>query len=103
MANCSQTRELLGKIVRHIRTLRPDAVFTHSTETVIRNSFINHTDHRCTGQMTLDAIYPAARDILNFPEQIAEGLEAHKVLDIYIWGSNQPNFTVDFTDVVDVK
>jgi LmbE family N-acetylglucosaminyl deacetylase len=97
------TRDLLGKIVWHIRKMKPDAVFTHTTETVIRNSFINHTDHRCTGQITLDAIYPAARDILNFPEQIAEGLEPHKVLDIYIWGSNQPNFTVDFTEVVDVK
>ncbi len=97
------TRDLLGKIVWHIRKLKPDAVFTHSTETVIRNSFINHTDHRCTGQLTLDAIYPAARDILNFPEQIAEGMEPHKVLDIYIWGSNQPNFTVDFTEVVEVK
>jgi len=25
------------------------------------------------------------------------------VLDIYIWGSNQPNFTVDITDVADLK
>jgi len=97
------TRDFLGHVVRHIRTLKPDAVFTHSTEIVIRNSFINHTDHRCTGQVTLDAIYPAARDILNFPEQIAGGLEAHKVLDIYIWGSNEPNFAVDITDVADLK
>ena len=58
---------------------------------VIRNNFIDHNDHRVTGEVTLDAIYPAACDILNFPEHIAEGLEAHKVLDIYIWGSNQPN------------
>ncbi|HEY8819999.1 MAG TPA: PIG-L deacetylase family protein [Dehalococcoidia bacterium] len=97
------TREFLGHVVRYIRTLKPDAVFTHSTEIVIRNSFINHTDHRCTGQVTLDAIYPAARDILNFPEQIADGLEPHKVLDIYIWGSNEPNFTVEIGEVADVK
>lgn len=97
------TRELLGKVVWHIRKLKPDAVFTHSTETIIRNSFINHSDHRITGQVTLDAIYPAARDILNFPEQIAEGLEPHKVLDIYIWGSNEPNFTVDIGEVSDIK
>jgi LmbE family N-acetylglucosaminyl deacetylase len=89
--------------VRLIRTLRPDAVFTHSTEIVVRNSSINHTDHRVTGQITLDAIYPAARDIFNFPEHIAEGLQPHKVLDIYIWASNQPNFEVDITDVVDQK
>lgn len=97
------TREFLGKVVWHIRKLRPDAVFTHSTETIIRNAGINHTDHRCTGAVTLDAIYPAARDHLNFPEQIAEGLEPHKVLDVYIWGSNEPNFTVDIGAVADVK
>lgn len=97
------TREFLGQVVRLIRELRPDAVFTHSTEIVVRNSSINHTDHRATGQVTLDAIYPAARDIFNFPEQIAEGLQPHKVLDIYIWATNEPNFTVDITPVVDVK
>src|SRR5579884_1772139 len=97
------TRELLGRIVWYIRKLKPDAVFTHSTEHIIRNSFLNHSDHRVTGQLTLDAIYPAARDILNFPEHIEEGLEAHKVLDIYIWGSNEPNFTVEIEEVADLK
>jgi LmbE family N-acetylglucosaminyl deacetylase len=97
------TRELLGQVVWHIRRLKPDAVFTHSNEHVIRNSFLNHSDHRVTGTVTLDAIYPAARDIFNFPEQIEQGLEAHKVLDIYIWGSNEPNFTVDIEEVADLK
>jgi LmbE family N-acetylglucosaminyl deacetylase len=97
------TRELLGQVVWHIRKLKPDAVFTHTSEHVIRNAFLNHSDHRVTGQVTLDAIYPAARDIFNFPEHIADGLNAHKVLDIYIWGSNEPNFTVDITEIADVK
>jgi LmbE family N-acetylglucosaminyl deacetylase len=97
------TRDLLGQVVWHIRKLRPDAVFTHSTEHIIRNQFLNHSDHRVTGQVTLDAIYPAARDIWNFPEHIQEGLEAHKVLDIYIWGSNEPNFTVDIEEVAELK
>src|SRR5579883_2773473 len=97
------TRAFLGDVVRLIRTLRPDAVFTHSTEIVVRNNSINHTDHRVTGQITLDAIYPAARDIFNFPEQIAEGLQPHKVLDIYLWGSNTPNFEVEIEEVIDVK
>lgn len=97
------TRELLGKVVWHIRKLKPDAVFTHSPEIIINNSHINHTDHRCAGTVTLDAIYPAARDIFNFPEHIAEGLEPFKVLDVYLWGTNEPNFTVDITDVADLK
>src|SRR5579871_3698312 len=99
----TKSREFLGKVVWYIRKLKPDAVFTHSTEIIIRNSSINHNDHRTTGEVTLDAIYPAARDILNFPEQIAEGLEPHKVLDIYIWGSNTPNYEVEIEEVIDLK
>src|SRR5262245_17531705 len=50
------SREFLGDVVRHIRMLRPDAVFTHDPEAVIvRDAFINHSDHRATGLTTCDA------------------------------------------------
>jgi LmbE family N-acetylglucosaminyl deacetylase len=98
------TRPLLGDVVRHIRMLKPYAVFTHDPEAyIIRNSFINHSDHRCTGQVAVDAIYPSARDRLNFPEQIDEGLETHNVKEIFIWGSEKAEFETDITDVVDQK
>ena len=98
------TRDLLGEVVRHIRMLKPYAVFTHEPEAfIVRDSFVNHSDHRCTGQVTIDAIYPSARDRLNFPEQIADGLETHNVKEIYIWGSEKVNFDVDISDVVDQK
>jgi LmbE family N-acetylglucosaminyl deacetylase len=100
----TSNRELLREVVRSIRTLRPSAVFTHDPEAVIVNdSFVNHSDHRATGLTAVDAVYPAARDRLNFPEQIAEGLETHKVGQIYIWGSERANFEVDITDVVERK
>ncbi len=98
------TRDFLGDVVRHIRMLKPYAVFTHDPEAyIVRNSFINHSDHRCTGQTAMDAIYPSARDRLNFPEQIAEGLETHNVKEIFIWGSEKANFDVDISDVVEQK
>jgi LmbE family N-acetylglucosaminyl deacetylase len=97
------SRGFLGQVTRYIRTLRPFAVFTHSTELIIRNQSINHSDHRCTGLTAVDSVYPTARDPLNFPEHLSEGLEPHKVKQVYIWGSNQPTFTVDITDVVDLK
>ena len=97
-------RALLGDIVRHIRMLKPDAVFTHDPEAVIvRDSFVNHADHRATGLAAVDAVYPAARDRLNFPEHIAAGLEPHKVSQIYIWGSERANFEVDISEVIDKK
>ena len=98
------SRDFLGDVVKALRTVRPNAVFTHDPEAVIVNdAFINHSDHRATGLTAMDAIYPAARDRLNFPEQIAEGLQTHKVSQIYIWGTNQDNFKVDITDVIETK
>ena len=98
------SRQLLGDVARHIRQLKPYAVFTHEpTQVIIRNSFVNHSDHRTAGLIAVDAVYPTARDRWNFPEQIEEGLETHKVKEIFIWGSEQANFTVDITDAVETK
>ena len=98
------SRDLLGSITREIREFRPFAVYTHDPEPVIiRNSFVNHSDHRITGLATVDAVYPTARDRLNFPEQIAEGLQPHKVRELFLWGANEPNFRADITDVVATK
>jgi LmbE family N-acetylglucosaminyl deacetylase len=97
-------RHFLADVVRFLRQLRPDAVFTHDPEAVIvRDSFVNHADHRATGLTAVDAVYPAARDRLNFPEQIAAGLQPHKVSEIYIWGTERDNFQVDITDVIETK
>ena len=99
------SRELLGDVVRIIRKVKPYAVFTHDPTQIFHgNSFVNHHDHRTTGLIATDAIYPAARDRWNFPEQIdEEGLETHKVKEIFIWGSDNPTFTVDITDIVEEK
>jgi LmbE family N-acetylglucosaminyl deacetylase len=96
-------RVLLGEVTRCVRKVRPYAVFTHSTEMIIGNRGINHTDHRATGQAAIDAVYPTARDPLNFPEHLQDGLEPHKVKQVYLWTSNQPNFSVDITDVAELK
>lgn len=98
------SRALLGAITREIRSFRPYAVYTHDPEPVVHNEgFINHSDHRLTGLATVDAVYPTARDRLNFPEQVAEGLAPHKVRELYLWGTNQPNCDIDISDVVDAK
>jgi LmbE family N-acetylglucosaminyl deacetylase len=98
------SRSLLGAITREIREFRPYAVYTHDPEPVIiNNSFVNHNDHRITGLATVDAVYPTARDRLNFPEQLQDGLETHKVRELYLWGANEPTFDVDVSDVVETK
>lgn len=98
------TRVLLEQLVRFIRMLRPHAVLTHDpTDIIIRDSFINHPDHRALGTAALDAVYPTARDHLNFPEHLAEGLEPHRVREVLLWNTNQPNFDVDIEPQVDQK
>lgn len=98
------TRELVERIVWHLRSLRPHTVLTHDpADIIIRDSFINHPDHRATGTAALDAVYPTARDHLNFPEHLAAGLEPHKVREVLLWNSNHPNFDVDVTALVDLK
>lgn len=97
-------RSFLEQLVRWIRTLRPETVLTHDpTDIIMRDSFINHPDHRATGTAALDAVYPTARDHLNFPEHLAEGLEPHKVRELLLWSTNQPNFDLDITAEVERK
>ena len=65
--------------------------------------FVNHRDHRRTGEMAIDAVYPTARDRLNFPEHLEEGLETHNVAEMYIWGNRGVNVEVDVSDVLETK
>ncbi len=98
------SRALLSAVTREIRAFQPFAVYTHDPEPVIINDgFVNHSDHRTTGLAAVDAVYPTARDRLNFPEQIEAGLATHKVRELYLWGSNRANFAVDIGAVLETK
>src|SRR5437867_4910994 len=66
-------RDLMREIVRYIRKIQPYAVFTHDPGQIVRNMFINHPDHRCVGEVTIDAVYPIARNRPSFPELLGEG------------------------------
>ena len=90
-------------IVKAIRKVKPEIVFTHDPTTVYTDSSINHPDHQAVGHATLNAIYPTARDRLNFPEHEAEGLEPHQVREVYLWGSREPNVWVDIEPAFEAK
>ena len=65
--------------------------------------YLWHRDHRITGTVTLDAVFPYARDHLSYPEHIAEGLEPHKVKEVYLWASEEPDTYIDISDTFDIK
>ncbi len=97
--------ELRKDIVRVIRQVRPDIVITSDpTNFFPSNRYINHADHRAAGQATLDAVYPAARSALYFPElSTEERLSPHKVKEVYVAGAQHPNTIVDITEYFDLK
>jgi LmbE family N-acetylglucosaminyl deacetylase len=90
---------LRGDVVRAIRQYRPHTVFTHDP---YRMRSFQHRDHRVAGIVTTDAVYPFARDHLHFPEHITrEGLEPHKVRELWYWGADESDVIVDVTGFID--
>ena len=91
--------ELREKIVRMIRTYKPDVIITHDPF----RPYALHPDHRGVGLATHDAVYPSARDPHYFPQHRADGLEPHKTAEIWYFGAEHPDKTVDITNTFDRK
>ena len=93
------TPEFRKQIVRLIRVYRPGTIVTSDPY----RRYISHRDHRITGQVVLDAVYPYARDHMAYPDLLAEGLEPHKVRELLFWDSEDVNFRSDITGTFDRK
>ncbi len=99
-------------IVRLIRQYRPRVVITHDPTTHIYapdpnekpndTGFINHSDHRATGSIVVDALYPFAGNPRSFRELLAQGLQPYKVHELYMFFANA-NTYVDVTETIDLK
>ncbi len=98
LANDLPLRELL---VREIRSFRPDAVLTHDPDVIAyARGGINHTDHRSAGIAAIDAVYPAARNPMAFPQLVRAGLAPQRVRRIYLFWPNQPDTWIDTSATV---
>lgn len=96
--------ELRRAITRAIRRYQPDiAIIPDPARYYFGSSFVNHPDHRAVGEAALAAIYPAARDRLNFPELWEEGLQPHKVREVYLSGAREPDVWIDIGEVLSLK
>ncbi len=96
------TVELRRDLTRVIRQVRPRVVFTFDPDHSLP-PYISHRDHRMTGRAALDCVFPIARDPLNFPEQYAEGLEPHKVQEVWLFASGVADCAVDISAMLDRK
>ena len=90
------TPVLRGQVVEWIRRWRPDVVFTHDPEHP-DPPYISHRDHRTVGRVTLDAVYPSARDPLSFPDHLRAGLAPHAVRHVWLFASAQADAYVDIS------
>lgn len=93
------TPEFRKDLVRLIRTYRPETVVT--TDPYRR--YVWHRDHRITGQVTLDAVFPYARDHLSYLDLMEQGLSPHKVREVLLWASEDVNYRSDITNTFHLK
>ncbi len=96
------TMALRREIARVIRTHKPNLVITQSPERNYERIFASHPDHLATGEATLRAVYPDARNPHAFPELIREGFEPFTVSEVWLSGVN-PTMVVDITKTFDQK
>ena len=98
------TIALRRDLTRLIRRYRPQIVVCFDpTVYWFGEWYIQHPDHRASGEAALAAVFPCARDRLTFPELLAEGLEPHAVEEVYLASSQQPNRWLDISAVIDRK
>ncbi|MDA0734179.1 MAG: PIG-L family deacetylase [Chloroflexi bacterium] len=99
------TLELRRDIAREIRRHQPDVLICMGpSRKLTGNGYIGHPDHFASGEAALSAVFPSSRDRLTFPELLAEGLEPHKVKEVWIMehddGADQ---YVDVTDYIETS
>ena len=98
------TLGLRRDLARLIRTYRPEVVICFDpTNRFLSDNYVNHPDHRACGDAAIDAVFPTARDRLTFPELLADGLEPHKVSQLWLGAAGQPNIFIDIADTLGLK
>lgn len=92
--------ELRGRLVAHIRRLRPDVVVCPDpTAVFFGDRYVNHHDHRVVGWAVLDACAPAAASPLYYPD----AGPPHQVQTLLLTGTLEPDAWIDIGPAVDRK
>jgi LmbE family N-acetylglucosaminyl deacetylase len=94
------TLEFRKRLVRLLRSYRPETVITVDPH---QHYLWWHRDHRICGEVAMDAIFPYTRDHLAYPDMLDEGLEPHKVTELLLFNTDNPNYRVNITGTFDKK
>ena len=98
------SHDLQREIVRVIRQVRPDRMLIQSPERYWDRIGASHPDHLASGEASIRAIYPAARNRFAYPELLAdEGLEPWVVKQVWLMADPASSHVVDITASFDRK
>ncbi len=97
--------KLRHDLVAEMRRFKPNAVICQdpTTRFGFGGRYIQHPDHIAAGEATLAAVYPSVRDRLTFPDLLVQGLKPHKVTDVFLMGSRDPDYFEDISGTMDIK
>ncbi len=100
-------------VVRLIRKYRPRIIVTHDPSQHIfapdpdekpeDTAYLNHPDHRATGNIVLDAIFPAVGNPRSYRELLSEGFPPYRVHELYLFFTENDNTYVDVSETIDLK
>jgi LmbE family N-acetylglucosaminyl deacetylase len=92
------TEEVREGVVRRIREVRAETVVAcDPTAVFFGGRYYNHSDHRTSGFVALDACYPGSGNPHFFPNHFAQGLETQDVFDLWLGWTNEPNHVEDIS------
>jgi len=98
------TKGLRRELVKWIRKLRPDIIFTFDPANKSFDSFPRyHRDHRKVAEAAFDAIYPAAGNKSFFPELYKKGYEPYQPKEVWFFAATKPNKIIDIKATIDKK
>lgn len=110
LTNNDDTRRAVTRLVRKYR---PRIVITHDPSQHIfavdpdekpqATGHFNHPDHRATGNIVLDVLFPFAGNPRSFRELLAEDLQPYKVHEAYLFGTQHTNTYIDVSETIDLK
>ncbi|MAU09461.1 MAG: GlcNAc-PI de-N-acetylase [Anaerolineaceae bacterium] len=98
------TMDLRRDLTRILREVKPYRVVCQDPTTVFAgDNYVNHPDHRAAGEAAIYATFPSSESRPIFPELLAEGYEPHKVGELLLNLSMNPNHFVDISETIDLK
>ncbi len=87
------------KVVKAIREIKPDIILScDPTNYFLRDTYINHPDHRAAGQIVIDSVFPAVQNSSFYPDLIINNnLSPHQLKELWLSLPLSSNTIVDVT------